>query len=179
MEETAIVNESNQQPKEKQPPLLLLGVSGLGGWLVLVQIGIYLTILLNILTLDRDTLPAFSSDTWEMLTSKDSIVYDPLWAPLLIFELVVNTLFILFGIFCLYNMYRKKSIFPKLMIIVYSSSLAVAIIDYIWLNQISIVNEYDLVGQDDVRDIIRSVITCAIWIPYFRKSERVQNTFIR
>lgn len=179
MEETAIVNESNQQSREKEPPLLLLGASGLGGWLVLVQIGIYLTILLNILSLNNDILPAFSSDIWETLTSKDSIVYDPMWAPLLIFELVVNTLFVLLGIFCLYIMYRKKSIFPKLMIILYSASLAVAILDYILLNQISIIDEYDISGQDDVTVIIRSAITCAIWIPYFRKSERVQNTFIR
>ncbi|WP_260865857.1 DUF2569 domain-containing protein [Paenibacillus xylanexedens] len=27
--------------------------------------------------------------------------------------------------------------------------------------------------------IVRLVITCAIWIPYFIKSERVRNTFIR
>lgn len=178
MEETATVNESNQQPREKQPPLQLLGVSGLGGWLVLVQIGIYLTILLNILTLNRDTLPAFSSDTWEMLTSEVSSVYDPMWAPSLIFELVANTLFILLGLFCLYNMYQKKSILPKLMIILYSSSLVIAILDYVLLNQISIVDEYNLSGQNGVTVIIRSAITCAIWIPYFRKSERVQNTFI-
>jgi len=178
LEETAIVKESNQQPREKQPPLML-GVSGLGGWLILVQIGLYLTILLNILTLNNDTLPAFSPGTWEMLTSKDSSWYDSLWAPLLIFELVVNILLILVSLFCLYNMYQKKSIFPKLMIIVYSLSLFIVILEYILINQISIVSEYGLSGPDDVKDIVRAAITCAIWIPYFLKSERVQNTFIQ
>jgi len=178
LEDTKIISEPNQQQREKQPPLQLLGVSGLGGWLVLVQIGIYLSILLNILTLKRDTIPAFAPDIWDALTSKDSIVYDRLWAPLLIFELVTSILFTLLSVFCLYNLYKKKAIFPKLMIVVYSAGLAIAILEYVLLKQIPIVNEYDLLGQDAPQAIIRTAVSCGIWIPYFLRSERVQNTFV-
>lgn len=45
------------------------------------------------------------------------------------------------------------------------------------LSQIPMARE--LADGSSIRDIARSAIACAIWIPYFIKSERVQNTFVR
>ncbi len=164
--------------KQEAPPLRL-GLSGLGGWLVLVQIGMYASMLLLIMTLFRDNLPALRSEDWELLTSKDSLFYDPLWKPLLIFETVANALLLVFIAYCLSNFYRKKAILPTLMIVFLSTSLLIGMADYGMVNQIDLVQEYDLLGPDSVRDLGRSAIACAIWIPYFRKSERVKNTFVR
>ncbi|MFD0673774.1 DUF2569 domain-containing protein [Cohnella sp. GCM10027633] len=151
----------------------------MGGWLVLVQIGLYATILLLIVQFFNDTLPALQSEEWDLLTTKGSELYDPMWQPVLIFEIAANVLLLLMSFYCLYNLYRRKSILPKLMIIFYSGSLAAGIIDYALLNQIALVKEFDLLDADIMRDNVRAAITCAIWIPYFIKSERVQNTFIR
>lgn len=163
----------------KDTPPLRLGISGLGGWLVLVQIGLYASLLLLALQLFNDSIPALQSEEWELLTTKGTEWYDPLWQPLLAFEITANVLMLLMCAYCLYNLYRKKTILPKLMIIFYSVNLAVGIIDYALLNQIELAKELDLIGQDAVTDNVRAAITCAIWIPYFLKSERVQNTFIR
>lgn len=157
---------------------LRLGVSGLGGWLVLVQIGMYLTIVLLITTFFNDTLPALRSENWELFTSQDSPFYDSMWKPVLYFETAANALMLAFLLYCLVNFYRKKTILPVLMIVFYSANLLVGLIDYGMLSQIDIVQEYDLLGGDTIRDLVRSAITCAIWIPYFLKSERVQNTFV-
>ena len=33
-------------------------------------------------------------------------------------------------------------------------------------------------GYDDARSLIRAIVACCIWIPYFRMSERVKRTFV-
>ncbi|GGD55637.1 DUF2569 domain-containing protein [Paenibacillus nasutitermitis] len=163
--------------RNKPNDLKLSGPEGLGGWLVLVQIGLYFTVLNLINQLFRYTIPAFAPDTWELLTDKDSSVYHWLWAPSLIFEALYNILLLLFSIFILVCFYRKKTILPVLMICFYSTGLIVVILDYILLNQIPALKEVQDTGSTKV--IIRSVISCAIWIPYFLKSNRVSRTFVR
>ncbi|MBY0118027.1 DUF2569 domain-containing protein [Paenibacillus sp. FSL R5-0623] len=154
-----------------------LGVSGLGGWLILIQIGLFLTVILLVVQLFQQIIPTFTTETWEMLTSKQSDYYHPLWGPVLIFEMVYNTLFLLFSVYTIFAFYSKKAILPRLMIIFYGLSLAVGIIDYLLLLQIPLAKELE--DGSSIREIAKSVITCAIWIPYFIKSERVHNTFVR
>ncbi len=161
--------------QERRPEHRTLGVSGLGGWLVLVQIGIYLTMLLLLQQLFMNSLPAFLNDTWELLTSQLSEYYHPLWGPILIFETLYNVAFFIFCIYILVCLYGKKAILPRLMIIFYSVSLAIGIVDYLLLLQIPLARELE--DGSSIRDIIKSGIACAIWIPYFLKSERVHNTF--
>ena len=69
-------------------------ISGLGGWLILVGIGVVvspfrigaMTVLIFV--------PVFTDGTWEILTTPGSELYHALWAPLLIFELLGNLGFI-------------------------------------------------------------------------------------
>ncbi|WFR62329.1 DUF2569 domain-containing protein [Paenibacillus amylolyticus] len=154
-----------------------LGVSGLGGWLILVQIGLFLTVIFLAAQLIQFSLPTMTTETWELLTSEQSDYYHPLWGPVIIFETVYNALFLVFGIYTIIALYSKKSIFPRLMIMFYSVSLAVGIIDYLLLLQIPMARELE--DGSSLRDIGRSALACAIWIPYFIKSERVHNTFVR
>ncbi|WP_055108570.1 DUF2569 domain-containing protein [Paenibacillus ihumii] len=154
-----------------------LGVSGLGGWLVLTQIGLFLTLVLGFLQLPEYFLSIFGTETWELFTSKDSVYYHPLWAPMLIFEAIFNSLLMGFTIFILIMFYQKKAILPKLMIILYSANLLFWIADIIMMYQIPLAREVE--DGSSIRDVVKSAITCAIWIPYFLKSERVKNTFVK
>ncbi len=163
-----------QQRQENVRPL---GVSGLGGWLVLTQIGLYITLLILIFQIFNVNLPALAPDVWGILTSTDSPVYHPLWGPIIIFELVYNVLFFVFCIFILVMFYSKKAMLPRLMIIFYGMSLFIAILDVVLVYQIPFTREFE--DGSSYKDIIRGIFTCAIWIPYFLKSERVKNTFIR
>ncbi|WP_145403209.1 DUF2569 family protein [Paenibacillus silvae] len=154
-----------------------LGVSGLGGWLILIQIGLWFTLVMLLAQISQSVLPILNTETWEILTSKDSGYYHPLWGPIIIFEAIYNILFLLFTVYVIVAFYRKKAILPRLMIIFYSLSLTVVIVDSLLLSQIPMARE--LADGSSIRDIARSAIACAIWIPYFIKSERVQNTFVR
>ncbi|HIW34592.1 MAG TPA: DUF2569 domain-containing protein [Candidatus Paenibacillus intestinavium] len=154
-----------------------LGLAGLGGWLILVQIGLYITIISLLVQLVQYSLPSLDPGVWLQLTSKDSEIFHPLWSTIIIFEVVWNVSLLIFCCFSLINLYLKKSIFPKLMIILYGSSLLVGIVDAALLAQIPLVQELE--DGSTITDIIRSAITCAIWIPYFIKSQRVANTFVK
>ncbi len=154
-----------------------LGKSGLGGWLVLIHIGLYVTMIMLLLQLLQYSLPAFGAETWNTLTSKQSEYYHVLWKPIIVFEALYNLTFFLFSIYILFNFYSKKMIFPRLMIIFYSASLIIGIIDLILMYQIPLTRE--LGNGESIRGIFKSAVACAIWIPYFNKSERVYNTFVK
>ncbi|MEC0226123.1 DUF2569 domain-containing protein [Paenibacillus alba] len=162
---TPIINEDSR------------GLSGLGGWLILVQIGIYVTMVMFILQFVTYTLPSFQPETWHRLTSVDSENYHPLWGPILVFEMLYNVLVFFFCLFILLNMYQRKARLPRLMIIFYSTSLGIAIVDTLLLNMIPSIRDLEEVSS--LKDVFRAVVACAIWIPYFITSERVRNTFVR
>ncbi|WP_249901917.1 DUF2569 family protein [Paenibacillus sp. PK3_47] len=87
-------------PGNNGPQLMLNEPRGLGGWLILTQIGLYFTFIsMAVLTLNS-IIPSFQTDVWEALTSPSSPVYDPMWGPLLIFEAVSNIVFMLLSAHC-------------------------------------------------------------------------------
>ena len=56
---------------------------GLGGWLILVAIGLVLTAGRAFLLVFGTFLPILTGGQWEILTAKGSQAYHPFWAPLL------------------------------------------------------------------------------------------------
>ncbi|WP_419886560.1 DUF2569 domain-containing protein [Paenibacillus sp. B-A-8] len=168
METNIIENKKDYKP---------LGVSGLGGWLILVQIGLYGTIIIQIMQFFQNSSMMFDTEVWTALTSSESEFYHPLWGTTVVFEIVFTLALLLFSIYILVHFYRRKSILPRLLIIFYVVVPVVGIIDYVLLLQIPLVRELET-GRS-LRNVIRPVMTSAIWIAYFMKSERVHNTFIK
>lgn len=167
--------ETNMQ--EERTEFRPLGVSGLGGWLVLVQIGLYISIITLLVQLFVYHLPLYTTEAWGLLTSKESEIYHPLTGPLLIFEALFSVALLIFCVCILIMFYRKKSVLPRLMIIMYSVNFIFILLELILLFQIPFLRETE--DGSSIRDLIRSILVCAIWIPYFIKSERVHNTFIK
>jgi len=174
MSELNLEKESSE--KVSNPPLLLNGVSGLGGWLVLVQIGLYASIILSSIALFSDLLPSLDSEGWAYLTSESSEAYHPLWGPTIIFEIVSNAFVVLFCLYILFMFYAKKSVLPKLMIILYVVNVLFLMIDFALVQQI--VNSFPELGENSAKEVTRAILTGLIWIPYFLKSVRVRNTFV-
>jgi len=154
-----------------------LGISGLGGWLILVQIGIFLTLIMTIVNVFVNILPVYEHETWTALISSESVVYHEMWAPVVIFETVYNIALIAYVIYLITQFYGKKRTVPALMILLYVGGFVVGLIDYILLQQIPFAREME--GESTLKALFRSFLACCIWVPYFIRSRRVKNTFVR
>jgi hypothetical protein len=152
------------------------GPKGIGGWLILPLIGLLLTPFQLGFVILTELLPAFQPAIWNAVTTPGEQAYHPLWAPLLIFEVVVNVSLIVCGITLLILFLKKSRLIPKLMIAWLLGNLAVGVVDQ-WLGQ-QIPAVAMAAGAETTRQIFRSLIAAAIWVPYFLKSKRVKNTFV-
>lgn len=155
---------SNYQPAPK--------LEGLGGWLILPMLGFIISIFYLPFSFWVTYPDIFAY--WDELTNPASSAFIPLFKELIYFEVLGNVL--LYGtlLFLCYLFFTKKRLTVRVSIFFYLFSLVLIITDIILAKQLLSVP----VESTDIRDIFRSVIACAIWIPYFLKSVRVKNTFV-
>lgn len=148
---------------------------GLGGWLILVMIGLILSPIKIGILIGSIVFPLFQGGTWEVLTTPGSEHYHPLWAPLLIFEFTINGTLILAGVALLVLFFTKSRRFPRMFILYVAVTLIFQIADYVLGEQIPAVAAE---SAESTVEIARTVITAIIWVPYMLVSKRVKNTFI-
>ncbi|MEP7016241.1 MAG: DUF2569 domain-containing protein [Verrucomicrobiota bacterium] len=168
-----IVNRRGKKPEEAGAAK---SYEGIGGWLILVAFILIRAPIAVIVTLFRAVFPLLQHDTWIALTSKDSELFHPLWAPLIIAELVVNIAFLGFALVVLVLFFRRKKSFPKFVITLYLAHL-------VWEVSLSLI--YRMIpttaeaGASSLVNIVGLALACAIWIPYFLISKRVRATFTK
>jgi hypothetical protein len=102
-------------------PTIMVGIlhrkektlKGIGGWLILVAVGIVVAPIRLFLLLMGIYTEIFTTGLWESLTSQGSGTYSPFWAPLMIGEILINSGMLLA---CLYRIpvFLKKEPFPKM-----------------------------------------------------------------
>jgi len=148
---------------------------GLGGWLILIAIGLGVTMLRLVWFVVGMLVPIFTSGQWANLTTPGTADYHALWAPLLIFELCGNLLFVLMAGTLLVLFFRKSRLFPKVFIAYSLLNLAFVTGDYFLSDLIPAVAAAN--DADAVKEVARAVVGAAIWIPYMLVSKRVKNTF--
>ena len=160
-----------------QPPLLPdRQLNGLGGWLVLPCIGLFLgsaTMLFHIAKLSS----AFALWKWHAITTPGGTSYDPLWAPMLTFELLSELTILTLNIIALILFFQKRRVFPKWFIAVLALNALFVFGDAIGAQFLK-THSADA-AEKMARSITRVVGGCAIWIPYMCVSRRVKSTFVR
>lgn len=142
--------------------------SGLGGWLIVTQIGLFLSLILNGFQLTDLMIKLSDGNSWGFLTGELKIY--------LVFIIGYSILLLLFIIFILTQFYKKKALVPKTIMIMYGVNLAVGIINLIVFPQVTYAMEDEVASL--LKETIQAGIAAAIWIPYFIKSKRVKNTFV-
>ena len=161
------------------------GPQGLGGWLTLVGIGLFVGPIHMLFTLGPDFLETFSPEVWPGLTEPGSGLYHPSWAALLITELAGNTLLFLVRIYLIFLFFSQKKLFPRLFVIVMMVTPVFIYLDALWATRI--INEVmgalgeapdEVLDPDTMGELSRALIYLCIWGPYMKISKRVKNTFI-
>jgi hypothetical protein len=148
----------------------------IGGWLLVVAIGLIFAPLRLLVVLFKDLLPTLSTDAWSRLTTPGTEAYHPLWAPLLLFEIIGNCLFILFPIIIAVFFFQRRRFVPSLIIVLLLANLVFVTIDYFAADLIPFVAAQEDIGS--LLEVIRVLIASAIWVPYFLVSKRVKATFV-
>lgn len=171
---TAPVNRPDPSPDPGATPAS--GPVGLGGWLVLVCIGLFFTIGQNLLLILQTFVPIFRDGTWQALTTPGSEVYHPLWMPLIGLEIIWNCTIIAWSIHLLVLFFRKSRRFPLRFIVFPVASAGFIVLDAALFRLVD--PETPMFDSETLRELSRSVIYGLIWIPYMLRSVRVKNTFV-
>jgi hypothetical protein len=150
---------------------------GIGGWLIFVAIGLFIWPLRLLLLCYKTYMPIFQNNYWEALTTPGTVSYHGLWAPLLVFEISGNAVFFVFCIVLIALFFRKSPLFPRLYITCLALNVVFVTGDFFFSDLIpAVAAESD---TESVRELIRSIVGAAIWIPYMLVSARVKNTFVK
>ncbi|MCR8644395.1 DUF2569 domain-containing protein [Paenibacillus sp. N1-5-1-14] len=146
------------------------GKVGLGGWLIIAQIGLYMVpfayslVLLQVLDIMFDSSKVLNSGV-----EQEGLM----WTVYLAYQLIMCLFMIVVPIYLLIQLYGKKRILPKAIITFYLLGFVILLIDYVLLVALG----YDA-ANPKLGDLIKNAIASTVWILYFKKSIRVKNTFV-
>lgn len=152
-------------------------LEGLGGWLVLVGLGIIISPLRIIGQIFPVYSEMFSNGSWAALTTPGTEAYNPLWAPILFGEMVINGGLVLAWIFIAFLFFSKKSGFPKWYIGILLFTLVFILIDALVIKTL-LPNE-PVFDPETIKEVGRSLVVTLIWVPYILVSKRVKATFVK
>jgi hypothetical protein len=151
------------------------GPVGIGGWLILPMIGLFIVPLRAVTVLVTDFVPIFHGGAWGSLTTPGGEHYHPLWAPVILYEIACNVGFVAFDLALLVLLFGKSPRFPKAFIVFAVLNLLFIVSDTALAWQIPSVAARGFEGA--AVEIVRSLVVAAVWVPYMLVSKRVRNTF--
>lgn len=160
----------------EEPPVLDQRHVGLGGWLVLPAFGLFARPIQVLFDMGGNW-SVYSTESWHSLTDPSGSAYHGLYAPVLIFELLVNLTLLSFPVFLIILFFQRRRTFPPLFIMFLLFIAITTTLDQFGAQMISAVAVQNT--SPISRELIQSYMACAIWIPYMLVSKRVKATFVR
>ncbi len=151
--------------------------SGLGGWLILVGIGVLVAPFKTGAILINSFLPIFSHGMWAILTDPTSNAYHPLWGPYILSEVITNIGLFVASSYMILLFFKKSKRFPKWFMAISVLSLLIIIADTFAIKLI--LPGKPVVNLAFMRNISTALLTCLIWVPYMFISKRVKGTFVQ
>jgi hypothetical protein len=149
----------------------------IGGWLVLIGIGLVFSPLRMVIELSK-TPQYFNSNVWNSLLQAYGSTKGLLLGALMSFELIYNILLPVFFVLAASLFFSRRTIFPKIAIILYITISAVTLFDYLASRGLNPA----VFGENDksasYKSIAQNIVIAAIWVPYLLYSDRVKNTFV-
>lgn len=144
----------------------------IGGWLILIGIGLCITPFRTVFDLFSDTV--YISGEWMLYFSIEDI--NSVLGMLLFLETIVNAAILVVFPVMIILFFNKRSSFPKLYAIVIVSNFIFIGLDYFIAISFTDVN---LENTQMNKELVRMFISTAILVPYLLISERVKETFVK
>ena len=139
-------------------------LTGIGGWLILVAIGLGIGPLFRLHGIFLDLRFLFGGRFHAAMNSKPGL------EAILFFELVTNSFFFAYILLLNVLFYSKRRSFPMFMIFNLAAQFVTQLIDHLWASRFGPTHQGLLVVQ--------TLIVAVIWIPYMLNSIRVEQTFV-
>ena len=148
-------------------------LAGLGGWLILVMLGLFTRPVIFFQGM-VDLLPAFQLAYWRDIDKSVHPDYVTAFKALLGCELFFNIVFFILLLTLLVLFFKKRTSFPVLFIVVALAQVLVGALDTAAGYYIA---DRDAMDYEESRQLVRMGIFAVVWISYMRKSTRVRQTF--
>ena len=152
-------------------------LEGLGGWLILVGLGIVVSPLRMIAEYYPMYRDLFANGDFELLTTPGTEYYIPGMVPLLYSELLINCLLVVAWVCIAFLFFTKRKLFPKTYIGILAFTVSFILVDTVAVGLV--IPDIEMFDPDTVKELGKAAVTAAIWIPYTMVSERVKATFVR
>lgn len=149
----------------------------IGGWLILLGIAVVFAPFRVGLMIVVFFIPEYMDGTWEILTTPGSEHYHALWAPILIFEWVMNFALMLCYVGVAILFFQRSRLFPRAYIALAIANVILVLTDS-WLGTLVMPDE-PIFDFDTGREIFRSLFAILVWGSYLMVSQRSKNTFVR
>jgi Protein of unknown function (DUF2569) len=149
---------------------------GIGGWLLLMAVGVCLAPIRIAAELIRGLRP-LEPATWHAVTTPGTRAYHPLFGPLIVGELVTNAALLIWAGVLVYLFFTRRRSFPVAMIAFMLTRVVVQIADA--GVALMIPAAAARMGPATYGGLASGVLVALIWVPYLLKSRRVELTFVR
>jgi hypothetical protein len=154
---------------------------GLGGWLIVVAIGLFVHVFLSFYGI-YEMITIFIDGSVDIFYDSASEYYIPGFFNLLIFEFIVAVLIFIISIYLIFLFFKKKKIFPEYYILFFIALVVFSVIDHIAFSSFAIPNEtrslFNEIFAEQETEALQAGIRAVIWIMYMKMSKRVKMTFI-
>ncbi|MFN8240139.1 MAG: DUF3857 domain-containing protein [Bacteroidales bacterium] len=147
----------------------------LGGWLVLVAIGLFITTIRVIVDFFF-TGNYFDHKTWALVLDQGN-GKGFAFAILIIMEFIYNSLLLVYLVFTLILFFKRRNCVPRLMVTLYVATMVLTGLDTMAAFTLMPDLYDDAQKQKAVYEMIRVVAVAMVWGTYFLLSQRVRETF--
>ena len=171
-EPSRLVERDSKLSGKTRPPSLKIG-----GFLVVVAIGLIISFLKN-LEIFAWTLVPFRGGVWQKLTTPGSSAYSPYWKGALLFQLISASAILLMTLIGLALFFRKHRFFPTVIVGAIPVIFLLMLVGYYLDGLVPAIATSEDYGKEK-HDLILRFIALHVWIPYFVVSDRVKRTFVR
>jgi hypothetical protein len=153
-------------------------LQGLGGWLILLGGKLCFALVARVFVLAKSWNAYFSSPVWQGMATSTGEHYHPLFAPLLIFEMLASVGLLVANVLIIALFFSKRRLFPKAYIVWVVLGTLVFVVEGVAGRFIPMIAE---ATDDDksLREFATVLGGVIIWCSYVLKSRRVKATFVR